>query len=508
VTVDRSHAIGGFAALVLALSVFGIEPSGDCGEYLLMARAFAAHATPDIRVEDAIWVSEHEPRLRDLLSPLLMGIPADEPVLLSSIFHAPNGSHYSLHFWFYSLLCVPFLWLTSAVGAYPIVACALVNACATIVAGAYLQRSLSPSWLGKASPYLFLLAGTTYYLGWTGPETLTAAAVVVSVVAAVTRDAGLASLAAGAAATQNPSTAALIPFAASAWVLLRVRPGLSLSAEAVARPLDRRTWILAASGVALVLLPYAFFLAVFGKPSLIGEHATSSALIGWERAWSLVFDLNQGMLIGVPGVLIGLLIALVGALRARGSRRAPLLWSAATLAVTGVLIVPALAPHNWNSGASVLMRYAYWSSMPLLALVLLLTARLPRRLRWVVAGGVLCVQLPLLLVNGIWGERSRYTEHSWAANFVLRRWPGAYNPVPEIFHERTVKKEAPPLPGLVVEWPKKGRPKKLLAFPPGPVRSKRLCRGRFVVSRNEVPASGGARYLNPPLRCVGPKPRP
>lgn len=497
---ERRYAIGGYATLVLLLSVFGVEPSGDCGEYLLMARAFAAHATPDLRLEDVLWVSEHEPRLRGVLAPVVSGIPEAQPVLLGSIFRAPSGSYYSFHFWFYSLLCAPFLWLTTLIGAYPVVACALVNAGSVIAAGAYLRRALSASWLGVASPFLFLLVGTTYYLGWTGPETLTAASVVVSVVAALTGDVGLALLCAGIAATQNPSTAALLPFAVGAWLLLRARPALALVPGATARPLERRTWLLAGAGAVLAALPYVFFLLTFGKPSLISQHATSTDLISAERAWSLFFDLNQGMLIGVPGILLGLAVALGLALRDRPSRPS-LLWVGGVLAVTGVMIVPALATHNWNSGAVVFMRYAYWSAMPLFASLLLVLPRLAEPARRGVAAGVALVQVGLLAINGIWGERASYTEHSWAASFVLKRWPAAYNPVPEIFHERTVRKEAPPLPGLVVEWPKRGRVRKILSFSADPVRARRACRGKVVTSENTVLASGGARYLNPPFRC-------
>jgi hypothetical protein len=203
--------------------------------------------------------------------------------------------------------------------------------------------------------------------------------------------------------------------------------------------------------------------------------------------------------VGVPGVLLGALAAL--ALAARSTPAPALAWGAATLGLTGALIVPTLASYNWNSGASVMMRYAYWAAAPQVGLLLALLSRLPPSVARPVAGVALLAQAALLFVNGLWGREASYTEHGWAAKLALGSFPGAYNPVPEIFHERTVGREDPPKPGLVVEWPRKGRPRKLLAFSDGPVVSKKLCPGRVVTSRNEVSVSGGARYLNPPLRC-------
>jgi hypothetical protein len=489
-----------FGALVVGLALFGTEPSGDCGEYLLTARAFAAHATPDIRAEDVDWVATNEPRLARVVAPMVPGIPRAEPVLLGSIFRSPAGSYYSFHFWLYSLLGAPFLWLTTLLGAAPVVALGMVNAGSVWLAGAYAHRRLSSGWLQRSAPFAFLVAGTTYYLGWTGPETLTASSALIAVFAAMSGDLGLAVLAAGLAAAQNPSAAALVPFALAAWTLLRLRPVLALLPGATALPLDRRAALLASCGLILVALPYVFFWATFGEPSLIRKYATDAALISGARAWSLLFDLNQGMLVGVPGVLVGLLVAL--SLLVRKHSVAVLVWTTGMLGLMGALIVPTLASHNWNSGASVMMRYAYWAAAPLLGLLLALLARLPRSKGVAVGSTALVAQVALLFVNGLWGGRSSYTQHGWAARLVLRSFPGAYNPIPEIFHERTVGREEAPRPGLVVEWPQKGRPRKILAFSDGPVHSRKLCAGRAVTSRNVVSVPGGARYLNPPLRCT------
>jgi hypothetical protein len=55
-----------------------------------------------------------------------------------------------------------------------------------------------------------------------------------------------------------------------------------------------------------------------------------------------------------------------------------------------------------------------------------------------------------------------YLEHSYAARFVLDRWPRLYRPLPEVFAERTTGQEIQELDALVV-YRSAGRCRKALA---------------------------------------------
>jgi hypothetical protein len=88
----------------------------------------------------------------------------------------------------------------------------------------------------------------------------------------------------------------------------------------------------------------------------------------------------------------------------------------------------------WNFGTSGPSRYAVWLS-PFLIAVAAQLARKP----WGVAALVvaLAIQAAVLATRfPAWGEDD-HTRQSYAATAVLSRWPGAYNPHPDVFLERT-----------------------------------------------------------------------
>jgi hypothetical protein len=262
--------------------------------------------------------------------------------------------------------------------------------------------------------------------------------------------------------------------------------------------------VLVALALLLAALPYVFFLHEYGEWSVIARYATDLGHIGTERSWSLLFDLDQGMIMGVPGLLLA--FATIGVLvaRAPGVERSPVLEDAfVTLVLVAAMAVPTLTIENWNSGNVVFIRYAYWLSMPLFAFCFDHAPALAPRVRTVVFVVALGLQLLVVAANGIRGERYSYLRHTPLARFVLARASRFYNPVPEIFCERSLGREvACP---AVVAWPRHGHPTKLLVQRDGPQASLReVCPdgGQVVPSRTHV-ASAGFLYWDGPFDCRG-----
>jgi hypothetical protein len=491
-----------FAVTVLGLATFPARPRGDSGEYVLMATAFAHHLTPDIREADVRSVERDEPDLARLMRVTRTGMATEQPVLLGSIHRAPSGDYYSFHFWLYSLLAAPFIWPMKLAGASPVHALALVNAAAVLVAAWYTLRRFRAA-TGGTFAAAFLVSGTTYYLPWTGPEALTASAVLIGSLAAMQGRVGSALLATGVAAAQNPGAVALAIMVLGWWVLLKRRPTSALIPGAAASQLDRRNVIFALAGACLALSSPVFFLTVFGEPSLIAKYTADRSLVTGARAFSLFLDLNQGMIVGVPGVLIGLL-STVAATVSRGTpkdRSTVAIGFVVACTSVALMLVPSLATHNWNSGCAVFMRYAYWSAMPLLATLFGIANCSEGRAGAFLAVGAFLVQLLVVVLNGVTGDRVWYTRHSGIARFVMHHAPGLYNPEPEIFLERTLRRESSPKAEPVIAWPNKGSPKKLLVLHSGRVRGLRLCDGGSVEAASIVEIGGGVRYLNGPFRC-------
>ncbi|MBV8635994.1 MAG: hypothetical protein JO002_15975 [Burkholderiaceae bacterium] len=247
---------------------------------------------------------------------------------------------------------------------------------------------------------------------------------------------------------------------AVAWRLILARwPALAWD-EAGPTKVSKRDILSGLCGIVLALLPYCFFYALFGVPSLTGKYFTSPSLITANRLISLVADFDQGMLFGLPGLFAAPVLACL--LLARGRRLAWLAAALAMLAALLVMAVPTLAAQNWNSGCVVVSRYGYWLAMPLAAAALSAMARLSlRRAGAVAALGAAC-QGAVIAQYGWLGQDSNALEHSRIAAWVLEHHPTLYHPDPEIFYERTTHGEAPLPLDLTLVYDYNGRQLKLM----------------------------------------------
>jgi hypothetical protein len=478
-------------ALTFLLAVVSARPGGDGAEYLLVARALADHGTPEVTRADAEWVRQREPQWRRVAGRIAKGVEQRKLTPLPSVRRARGDRYYSLHFWFYSLLAVPFLWVTEFLRVRPILALACVNGLAASAALDFVFRRYGTARSGLVAAAAFMLCGTVLYLGWTGPEVLTAGAILVACMAARDKELGVGMAAGGLAASQNPSAVFVLPFVLGAFWPDR-------------RRLRRYEIPLVLAGVGLAVLPYLFFFYEFRVWSLIGKFATSVELVSLERAFSLVFDLNQGMVMGLPGLLAGVPLVVVAALRAghAEARGAIAMNAVMTLLLVAALAIPTFSIHNWNSGNVVFSRYGYWIAMPLLEVGLALGSRLASALRSAVVVIAASLQLGVLALNGPFGQRYSFQRHSPVAKVVLRYLPGAYNPVPEIFYERSLGWEAPRDASDVVVWPYSGTPGKIMVRAGRPAVTERICGPYAVVESDGIhQASDGWTYLDAPFRC-------
>lgn len=504
-----------FIPLFLAIAgaaLVNASLTGDGYEYVLTMHALSEHGSFEITQADVASLQHsagsvpfYAVTLGDLMPYILEHLRAPEktPPFTYTIMPNDAGRFYGIHFGLYSLLALPFYVLLKPFGAYPHHAFALLNLAFCAGACVVLRRALP----GRCvlAMLLFLVAGTTFYLNWTGPEVLTASCVLVACVATLRGQPGLAILCAGLAASQNPPIFLLIPFAVFYRILLARYPAL-LWPDSVAAAWNRRESLLAAAGILLALAPYAFFQAAFGTPSVIARHFNDSAFITGARLFSLFFDLNQGMIVGIPGVALALLLGLVVLPH---QRRGPwLAASALLLGVTILMALPALSTVNWNSGGVVMTRYSYWLGMPLLALVLLAVRQSAPQSGLVVLLGGVALQALLLASTGLLGGKTIYTGHSLPARWVLARFPQYYNPEAEIFHARTQQAVTLPLPADSVSvFSVDGRPTKIMRH-----RSNRQAPAGMCAAGQELHGHGLRRvtrdwdYLHAPFTCVTPPP--
>ncbi|MES2899110.1 MAG: hypothetical protein V4723_05235 [Pseudomonadota bacterium] len=478
--------------------------SGDGYEYVLTMHALWQHGSPNITPADveslrqgAAKVPFYGATLGDLM-PIIqehLRAPHLSPAFAYTIYPGLNGQFYGIHFGLYSLLAVP---LYALLPAFPHYALSLLNLACSAAVYFYLRRVLPER---PVLPFvLFMVSGTTFYLHWMGPEVLTASCLLVASIALLRGQAGLAILLAGVAASQNPPLVMMMPVALAYRFMLHKYPQLLWPGSTASSSLGSEL-LLAGLGLLFALAPFAFSQYVFGVPSVIARDFNDAGLISAARLASLFFDLNQGMLIGVPGLLLTLVLGVL--LVPAQAKRAWLTVLAVASAALLLMAVPTLSALNWNSGGVVMTRYSYWLGMPLLA-ASLLAARLstPRRGTLILLSGV-ALQALLLVSTGLLGGKTIFIEHSLPARVALTHFPTLYNPEPEIFHARNQRHVTLPLPleGFSV-FAVDGQPRKIMRHGSNQLAPAGLCPagGRLMGADVRV-GSRGWEYLHAPFTC-------
>jgi hypothetical protein len=481
-------------ALLLAILLAAFRPhiGGDVIEYTVDTVALASHGTPDIRLADIERArSISPPGYAEPYNLLEQGMRANEAKLYAAFARGREDKVYSVHFFGYSALAALPFKVFERLGADPFKAFQLVNLAAVFALGLALRRFFKSESKALAGVLLFMLAGGALYWTWTSPECVSAAGLLAGLLLFAADAPVAGALLAGLAGQQNPTIVMFFGFAPLLKLCLDYQPALGLGANLRA-VLHRRALAGLAAGLAVFALPPLFNLAVFGTPNLIAKLFSDPKLIGLVRLESFFFDLNQGMIIGVPAVLAAL--AVWGW---NGARRQAVLL-AVCAAFTLALALPALAVLNWNSGAAGVMRYAFWAAMPFVFALLL---RLRAHPRWP-APLLLCLGLAqgICMVNA---ARYGYVEFSPAARFVLAHAPDLYHPEPEIFAERAGRNDDYIEPGKVYAYRVDGQAIKTLVNRANPHADQLVCGSGAVLAADNryTDSRNGWRYIDGPPRC-------
>ncbi|MCS0590372.1 hypothetical protein ACFQ09_18805 [Massilia norwichensis] len=417
-----------FALLVLTRPYF----FGDVVEYTLETVALADHGSPDIRLSDIARAHQVAPQVSGVFQLLETDMRAGKQDVYAAFVRGKGGDVYSVHFFGYPALAVLPYKLFELLGVPPFKAFQVVNYAAVFVLGLALLRFFGSGRRAALGLLLFLLCGGALYLNWTSPECVSAACLLAGLLFYLSGAPLAAGLLAGLAGQQNPTIVFFFGFAPLLKLYLDWRPGVGLAANLKAQ-LTRANVLGLAVGVVLFSLPLLFNLYEFGVPNIIARKFSDPGLISATRLVSFFFDLNQGMVLILPGVLAAL--ALWGWKHEGTSKRALGLFALCLLFVLA-LIFPAMAVLNWNSGAQGVMRYGFWAAMPLLLVLLL---RLRASTRW--PAGLL---LGLLLAQGaatLHAASYSYVEFSPLARFALAHANRWYHPEPEIFAERMARND-------------------------------------------------------------------
>jgi hypothetical protein len=484
-------------ALLLALFAlrYPIEFGGDVVEYTLDTVALADHRTPDIRFSDIEHARRYAPHLGGVYDILKADMQAQRPKIYPAFARGREGKVYPIHFFGYcALAAVPFKALEKLGAAQPFNAFVVVNLAAVFVLGLALRRFFGCENKAYAGVMLFLLCGGILYFPWTSPECVSAAALLAGLLLFSSGAPVWGCMLAGLAGQQNPT---ILFFFGFAPLLQALRASQHMPWRAAVRTaLGKRNVAGLAAGLAVFSLPMLFNLYQYGVPNIIAKLFSDPKLVGMVRLESFYFDLNQGMILAIPAVLLALLAWGWGGGREARANGAIL---ATCAAFTLALALPALAVLNWNSGAAGVMRYAFWAAMPFVFAMLL---RLREHARW---PGAVIALLAAAQLGCMWHASSyRYIEFSPLAKQVLERAPGLYHPEPEIFAERAFHNDDYIEAGKVYVLRDGERVIKTLYNTANPDADRQLCGDGAILSATNrfVDSDRGWRYIDGPVRCV------
>ncbi|QBE64602.1 hypothetical protein [Pseudoduganella lutea] len=488
----RRFVLGLLLVLLAFVSLAPPDHNGDFVEYTLVAHAIATHGTPDIRLADIDTVKHAIPQWRHVYEFLEKDMVAGKEEVYAAFVRGRGGDVYAVHFFGYpALAAIPYK-LFQLTGLPPFRCFLVVNAVMIFVLGMALLRLFGSATRAAAGLALFMLCGGMLYARWSSPECLSAAALLAALAYYGSGAFIRGGLLGGLATLQNPTILFFFGFAPLLRLCIDYQPAIGLAAN-LRRQVTGRAVAGLALGLALFALPPLFNLYQYGVPNIIVKKFSNSDFVSTTRFVSFFFDLNQGLLIGVPAVAAALLWTVFGK---RHARTVPLL--ALAMLFMLALVVPAMAVLNWNSGAVGIMRYAFWAAMPLLFVLLWQAAQLPRWPRMAVTG-IFAVQL-VCMVHAL---SYTYVQFSPLALAALRWLPGQYHPEPEIFAERSANNDDYINPAHVYHWPREGQPVKWLYNTGHPGIEQKLCgTGQALAPANAVTDTyRGWRYVDGALLC-------
>ena len=306
---------------------------GDGHEYMAMADNLSALRPPWLAAADVGRIESHLDRWD--FSGLSLTL---HPELRDSA-----GRQDYFHFWFYSALAVPGLWLVRSVGVHPNYAFTALNLILFLAAAWVVSRHLT-WWLTAA----LFCSPVIWWLDKAHTEVFTFS--LLAIAFALVRDAPWWSLVAlGAASTQNPPIALALAGVAATAVAAR---------KGACR--DIRVWLGGAAGLALAAIHPAYYL---WRWNLLTPQLVKGTLVRWPSVpeWgAVVWDPNLGLAAHAPLFAVTVAASLVAvALVERARLSEAGVWLSA--AAGAVFLVTFAQSTNINSGATPGMsRYGVW----------------------------------------------------------------------------------------------------------------------------------------------------
>lgn len=408
-----------------------IYPYGDGVDYIIQTESFYNHLSPDLKIEDIenyqlfnkkykaeFYKEEAYENLKGLFVPNVKFF--DQRY---GHFVAKNGEIYCYHFWLYSLVNLPMRALLGVLNLDITYTFIITNYLLLFFGLIVIFTSKNLVYTNKIWTSLFLLfSPIAWYLHWPHPEVFASVLVFSSLILFFDK---------------KPYWAMfLLSLASAHFPPLFIPVTIMLIYTLKEEKINIRSLSLSFFSCFFVILPTIFYYYHYSIPNLIIEAGyISTKYITLNRLHSFFFDLNQGMILALPIVLI---FAFYFFIRRVINRKIQVL----DFLFFSVFFMSYfyLQMGNWNHGMSVVNRYVIWNAMFILFYFMKLsfeyTSRIKGSILFILLSSQILTVIYFINIKSINWESE---QHNKITAWILDNYPEWYNPEPHIFQVRTSK---------------------------------------------------------------------
>lgn len=440
---------------VFCLSVFVKNslhiPYGDGPEYVMMTESFYNHQTPNLTKKDvAKYVDYLENkdfqihRKGEFVKALNMD--NDNAMFLGFVKSHENEKMYCYHFWMYSVFCVPARFILGYLQA-DIRAAGLMTNMFLIFFGAWLILRMKAFTQGQRIILALLLVFSPmlFYIDWTHTEVFSGILVFLAMVYYSTQRKYLSLFLFSLASTQNPTL-----FVPALFIFCEILYKNGLKLKVLLKLFICSFWI---------ILPALFYKYHFGVISVISDSGVLQwDVVSFRRLWGFFFDLNQGLILGIPLLLLLIIVFMIYDLVKRKSFK-PYIFIG-TIFIMSLFFMQMTV---WNDGNAVIKRYAVWCASIIIVVFFLRILKLKKHWFYIISCSVLLTQFAAISYQHSFFEARWHASYfNKLSRYVMNNFPSFYNPEPIIFKYRLQKFELSTTDSVMVYTDNKKRIKKML----------------------------------------------
>jgi hypothetical protein len=412
---------------------------GDGIEYVLMTESFYNHFSPDLQKTDIESFKGSSLKFYHTWNGIPKAFMVDELLKLFSksektlsmenhfgYFYAKNSKYYSYHFFTYSFFCLPAKLFCNGFGYPPLYAFSLTNALLIFIVCFLLLFYFTENKMVNIFAAICFAIGSNYwYLGWEHAEIFTTCFTAIGMILFFKKRYLLSIFTIAIAVSQTQTL----------LILLLVIGFLSWKENGFKL---NYLWKPLTIGL-IVILPPLFYYYLFNTTNIIKDTGFLNPMyMTANRLFGFYFDLNQGMILAMPFLLLTYLVLILKKVTTCIYKRQldfELLFPIACVIIT--YIVSSMC--HWSPGQSIVNRYTTWVGAIIFIHSFVLIARFKIQ---TVQVSILQYILIFQFIVCFWFQTRVLFDYEQLtynpiAKFVLQKYPDYYNPDPVIFQTRT-----------------------------------------------------------------------